>query len=183
MSPGGSPTSAPDDAGPQASPAPGRFHLHRTGTDVEGDALSGSLASEVYILKGHVTMHSDPKLDREIAEASESSQPLTVTADEIDVDRIGLTYVAKGHVHFVQGSRSGRADLAMLDEQKHTLDLIGDANVYDGERRAAAAKMHYDMLGKDFLGAGDVRIYEPLPTPNPVASSTPAPKHKRRLPL
>jgi lipopolysaccharide assembly outer membrane protein LptD (OstA) len=128
-------------------------------------------------------MHSDPRLDPEIAQASESSEPLTLTADEIDVDRIALTYVAKGHVRFVQGSRSAHADLAMLDEQKHTLDLIGDANVYDGDRRAAAAKMHYDMLDKDFLGAGDVRLYQPLPTPGPQASGTPAPKRKRRLPL
>jgi len=157
--------------------------LHRPGTDIDGDLLTGSLASDVYILKGNVTLHSDPKIDREIGEASESDDPLTVTADEIDMDKVGMTYVAKGHVHFVQGSRSGHSDLAMLDERMHTLDLVGDANVLDGDHRAAAAKMHYNMLDKQFLGAGDVRIYEPVPTPGPNASATPPPKHKRRLPL
>jgi lipopolysaccharide export system protein LptA len=109
---------------------------------------------------------------------------LTVTADEIDIDRDGLNYVAKGNVHFTQGTRSGKADLAMLDEAAHTIDLIGNANVVEGDHRAAAAKMHYNMLDKDFRGSGDVRIYEPVPTPNPNASSTPAPKKRRhRLPL
>lgn len=174
---------------PPAHPAPapsgsplGRFHLHRPGTDVDGDLLTGSLASQAYILKGNVTLHSDPKIDREIADASESEEPLTVTADEIDVDRLGYSYVAKGHVHFVQGVRSGRANLATLNEQTHSLDLVGDANVYEGDHRTVADRFHYDMLDKSFHGSGDVRIFEPLPTPAP-SVATPAPKHKRRLPL
>ena len=72
----------------------------------------------------------------------------------------------------------------MLDEQMQTIDLVGNANVFDGDRRAAAAKMHYNMVDKKFLGAGDVRIYQPVPTPNPSVSGTPPPpKRKRRLPL
>jgi hypothetical protein len=175
---------APPSSAPAANPNPaGRFHLHRPGTDVDGDLLTGSLASELYVLKGNVTLHSDPTIDREVADASESTQPLTVTADEIDVDRSALTYVGKGHVRFTQGTRSGSADVAMLDEQKHTLDLIGNADVRDGDHRTAAEKLHYNTVDKVFLGAGDVRIYNPLPTPNPNASGTPPPKHKRRLPL
>lgn len=181
VSPAGgiSPSAAP---GPSASPA-GRTHLHRPGTDVDGDVLTGSLASQVYVLKGNVTLHSDPKIDRDIADASESEELLTVTADEIDVDKLGLSYVAKGNVHFVQGSRSGSADLAMLDQQAHTLDLVGNASVMNGDRRAAAAKMHYNTLDKQFLGSGNVRIYQPLPTPNPKPSGTPASKRKRRFPI
>jgi lipopolysaccharide export system protein LptA len=169
------------------SPSPenpsARTHLHRPGTDVDSDVLTGSLASEVYVLKGNVTLHSDPKIDRAIAEESQSDEPLTITADEIDVDRLGLSYVAKGNVRFVQGTRSGRADLAMLNEQAHTLDLIGNASVLDGERRAVAAKMHYNTLDKQFRGSGDVRIYQPLPPPNPKPQASPTGKHKRRFPL
>jgi hypothetical protein len=172
---------SPASSGPAATPA-GRFHLHRPGTDVDGDLLTGSLASHVFILKGNVTLHSDPKVDRAMAQASESEEPLTVTADEIDADQLAFTYVAKGHVHFVQGTRSGLADLATLNETAHTLDLVGNASVLDGEHRTVAAKMHYDTLDKQFIGAGDVRIYAPLPTPNPSAA-TPPPKHKRRLPI
>ncbi len=178
---------APGDAAP-ASPIPaasgsppGRFHLHRPGTDVDGDSLTGSLASQAYILKGNVTLHSDPKIDREIADASESQEPLTLTADEIDVDRLGYSYVAKGHVRFVQGTRSGRANLATLNEQTHSLDLVGDANVFEGDQRTVADRFHYDMLDKSFHGTGDVRIFETLPSPAPSAAA-PA-KHKRRLPL
>jgi hypothetical protein len=177
-SPGGQTNGTPRSS---ATPA-GRFHLHRPGTDVDGDLLTGSLASHVFILKGNVTLHSDPKIDREIAEASESEDPLTVTADEIDADQTALTYVAKGRVHFVQGSRSGTGDLATLNEEAHTLDLVGNANVLDGDHRTTAAKMHYNTADKRFVGAGDVRIYSPLPAPSPGAA-TPPPKHKRRLPL
>jgi len=183
--PGGSP-----GAGPNAFPVPGssgatpagRFHLHRPGTDVDGDSLTGSLASHVFVLKGNVVLHSDPKIDREMAEASESDEPLTVTADELGVDQFAFTYVAKGHVHFVQGSRSGFADLATLNEEAHTLDLVGNASVLDGEHRTTAAKMHYNTADKQFVGGGDVHIYAPAPTPNP-GTGTPAPKRKRRLPL
>ncbi len=190
-SPAGAATpAAPGPAGSGPSPAAsapsaipsGRFHLHRPGTDVDGDLLTGSLASHVFVLKGNVTLHSDPKIDREMAEASESDEPLTVTADEIDVDQVTFTYVAKGHMHFVQGSRSGTADLATLNEEAHTLDLVGNATVLDGDHRTTAAKMHYNTFDKQFIGAGDVRIYAPLPTPNPSASKPP-PKHKLRLPL
>jgi lipopolysaccharide export system protein LptA len=175
---------APAASAPAPSPtSASRAHLHRPGTDVESDVLTGSLASQAYILKGNVTLQSDPKIDRDIAEVSESDEPLTLTADEIDVDKNGLTYVAKGNVHFVQGDRSGGADLATLDELTHSLDLVGNANVFEGDHRAAASKMHYDTLDKQFAGSGGVRIYEPLPTPGPSASGTPPPKHRRRLPF
>ncbi len=167
---------------PTIDPA-SRVHLHRPGTDVDADVLTGSLASQAYIFKGNVSLHSDPTIDREIGATSESDEPLTVTADEIDVDKLGRSYVARGNVHFVQGARSGNADLAQLNEDRHTLDLIGNANVLEGEHRAVASKMHYNTLDKQFAGSGNVRIYEPVPTANPQTLPTPAPKRKRRLPF
>jgi lipopolysaccharide export system protein LptA len=141
------------------------------------------LASDVFVLKGNVVLHSDPAVDRSIADLSQSGDRLTLTADEIDIDKAGLSYVAKGHVHFVQGLRSGQADLAQLNEETHTIDLIGNANVLEGDHRAAAEKMHYNMADKGFAGSGNVRIYEPLPTPNPNTAPTAAPKKKRRFPV
>ncbi len=172
-------TTTPSPAATSAS----RFHLHRPGTDVDGDVLTGNSANGAYILRGNVVLHSDPKVDQELGSATESDEPITVTADEIDVDRFGATYVAKGHVHFVQGSRSGRADTAMLNQETQDLDLLGNADVSQGEHRARATKMHYNIADRQFHGSGDVRIYEPAPTPNPQASATPAPKHHRHLPF
>lgn len=184
----GQPTPQPIGAAAPARPspvasAPGRFHLHRPGTDVDGDALSGNTASNVFVFRGNVVLHSDPKVDHEFNSATDSDEPITVTADEIDVDKFASTYTAKGHVHFSQGTRSGKADLAMLDERSHDLDLIGNADVLDGEQRARAAKMHYNTADKRFRGSGDVHIYEPAPTPDPNATATAAPKRKRRLPF
>jgi len=162
---------------------PSHAHFHRPGTDVDADSFAGSLASDVFVLKGNVVLHSDPAVDRSIADLSQSGDRLTLTADEIDIDKAGLSYVAKGHVHFVQGLRSGQADLAQLNEETHTIDLIGNANVLEGDHRAAAEKMHYNMADKGFAGSGNVRIYEPLPTPNPNTAPTAAPKKKRRFPV
>ena len=175
-------------ASPAASPLPnttppGRFNLHRPGTDIDGDSLTGNVGSNVYVFRGNVVLHSDPKVDRNFGSATESDAPLTVSADELDVDRFAMTYVAKGHVHFSQGTRSGSADLAMLNEQTRDLDLLGHADVLDGDHRARAAKLHYNGSDRQFHGAGDVRIYEPVPSPQPRASATPAGKHRRRLPF
>jgi lipopolysaccharide export system protein LptA len=187
--PAGAPSPAtavePASAAPEPAPSPtssSRFHLHRPGTDVDGDLLSGNSASGLYVFRGNVILHSNPKIDTEFG-ATESDEPITVTADEIDIDRFAATYVAKGHVHFVQGDRSGRADVAMLNEQTQDLDLLGNADVLEGDHRARAAKMYYNIADRRFHGSGDVRIYEPAPTPNPQASATSAPKHRRRLPF
>ncbi len=175
--------SAPPSTPSPRATAPGRFNLHRPGTDIDGDELTGNVGSNVYVFRGNIVLHSDPKVDRSFGAATESDAPLTITSDELDVDRFAMTYVAKGHVHFTQGTRSGNADLAMLNEQTRDLDLLGHADVVDGDHRARAAKLHYNGTDRQFHGAGDVRIYGPAPSPQPSASATPAGKHRRRLPF
>lgn len=163
--------------------APRRVRICRPGTDVEGDTFVANLGGETSIIKGNVVLHSDPTVDKAFA-ATESDDPLTLTADEIDLERKTLRYVAKGHVHFNQGSREGNADTATLDEQTHDADLIGHARVFDGEHETKADRMHYNTQDKQFHGFGNVRIRVPVPTPTPLppgATPTPTPK-KRRIP-
>ncbi|MFN2459076.1 MAG: LptA/OstA family protein [Candidatus Velthaea sp.] len=162
-------------------PAPGRVHLHRPGTDMDADSLVGNMNGQTYVLKGNVVLHSDPKVDPAFA-ATESSDPLTLSADEMDVERKSLRYVAKGHVQFTQGSRSGRADTATLDEKLHDLDLIGHAHVSDGIQQANSDRMHYNTSNRKFRGAGNVKIIAPIPTATPAppgTTPTPAAKKKR----
>lgn len=185
-SPAGAPAAPSPPAQPEqsASPAPGRVHLHRPGTDMDADSLVGNMNGQTYVLKGNVVLHSDPKTDTAFA-ATESSDPLTLSADEMDVERKALRYVAKGHVQFTQGTRSGRADTATLDEKLHDLDLIGHAHVSDGIQQANSDRMHYNTANRKFQGTGNVKIIAPIPTATPAppgTTPTPAPK-KRRVPL
>lgn len=165
------------------APAGARVHLARPGTDIEADTLIGNLNAQTYTVSGNVVIHSDPKVDRAVA-LSESTEPFTLSADAVDVERKALRYAAKGHVHFVQGAREGRADTALLDEKSHDLDLIGHAHVADGGQQADADRMHYNTLDKHFTGTGNVKLIAPVPTPPPgsAPTSTPAPK-KRGLKL
>ncbi|GAC1403952.1 MAG: hypothetical protein NVSMB64_06440 [Candidatus Velthaea sp.] len=161
------------------APAAARVHLARPGTDIEADTLVGNLNAETYTVKGNVVIRSDPKVDQAVA-FTESSEPFTLTADVVDVERKALRYAAKGNVHFVQGMRDGRADTALLDEKLHDLDLVGHAHVADGGQQANADRMHYNTIDKHFTGAGNVKIIAPVPTPTPGPPSTATPAPKKR---
>ncbi|GAC1426755.1 MAG: hypothetical protein NVSMB5_21380 [Candidatus Velthaea sp.] len=170
---------------PAAAPSSTRVHLARPGTDIEADTLVGNLNAETYTVRGNVVIHSDPKVDRAVA-VTESSEPFTLSADAVDVERKALRYAAKGNVHFVQGARDGRADTALLDEKSHDLDLVGHAHVADGGQQANADRMHYNTLDKHFTGVGNIKLIAPVPTPTPgpANTATPAPKkHGLKLPF
>jgi len=129
-------------------------------------------------------LHSDPKIDKAFA-ATESDEPLTLTADEIDIERKSPRFVAKGRGHFPQGKRDGNADTAILDEKTHDVDLIGHTRVFDGENETRADRMHYNTQHRKIHGIGNVRILVPVATATPLppgTTPTPAPK-KRRIPL
>lgn len=178
-----SPAAAPPSALPSTAPSNGRVHLHRPGTDIDADALEGNLGAQTYTVSGHVVVHSDPKVDRSVA-TTESDEPLTLTADRVDVDERARRFLAKGSVRFMQGIREGSCDEATLDEASHDLELIGHARVAEGPQSARADRMHYNTLDKHFRGAGNVKIIAPIPSPTPGAPGSPAPApKKRRSPL
>jgi len=157
-----------------------RVHLQRPGTQIDADELVGNLRAQTYTVRGNVIVHSDPKVDSAVA-VTESDQPFTLTADTVDVERTALRYAAKGNVHFVQGTREGRADTALLDEKIHDLDLVGHAHVSEGEQQANADRMHYNTLNRHFTGAGNVKIIAPVPTPTPcIGCKSPSPAPKKR---
>jgi lipopolysaccharide assembly outer membrane protein LptD (OstA) len=183
-----SPTSA-------LTPSPGsiepdsaqRFHAHRPGSDVYSDTMDGNIKSERYTVQGHVVLHSDPSVDH-AASGSESDLPITLTADRVDVDEKAKRYVAHGSVHFMQGTREGSCDDAMLDDVSHDLDLIGHAHISEAGQTLSAHTFHYNTKTREYHGEGDVTILAPLPTATPLppgVTPAPAPKKKKipALPL
>lgn len=175
------PSSAASPA-PQPEPSGPRVHLHRPGTDVDADRLSGNLGAKVYEVTGHVVVHDNPSVDRNSATAqTESSLPIILHAERMAVDESAKRYEAQGDVTFEQGDRHGSADAATLDDVTHDLDLKGNAKVSEGDRTLSADKIHYNTGTKAFDGSGNVEIISPAPTAGPGAS--PAPKKKKsRLP-
>jgi lipopolysaccharide export system protein LptA len=145
--------------------------------------MEGNLTSERYSVRGNVVLRSDPSVDTALS-GTESDQPLTLTADRLDVDRKTKRYLARGAVHFVQGTREGSCEKATLDDASHDLDLTGNARVSDAGQTLAAQTIHYNTQTRKFSGSGNVTILAPLPTPTPLPpgyTPPPAPK-KRRLP-
>jgi lipopolysaccharide export system protein LptA len=177
-----SPTTAPtpDANAPVCDATPPRIRVCRPGSDIEADSVSGSLLHNAYVFKGNVVLHSDPKVDKTTAE-TQSDDPITLTADELDVERETQRYVAKGKVHFTQGTRDGNADTTILDEKTHDVDLIGHARIFDGQNESKADQIHYNTKDKGFHGAKNVHIVVPIPTSSPGPSPTPGGK-KRRIP-
>jgi lipopolysaccharide export system protein LptA len=171
-------TPAPSPApSPEASGGP-RVHLHRPGTDVDADRLSGNLAAKVYEVSGNVVVHDDPSTDRNPStEQTESTLPIILHADRMSVDETTKHYEAHGRVTFEQGDRHGSADDASLDDVTHDLDLKGNARVSEGDRILSADAIHYNTKSKAFAGTGNVEIISPAPTAGPGAS--PAPKKKK----
>jgi lipopolysaccharide export system protein LptA len=174
--------SAAASSAPSPEPSGPRVHLHRPGTDVDADRLSGNLGAKVYEVSGNVVVHDNPSVDRNSAtEQTESSLPIILHADRMTVDETKKHYEAHGQVTFEQGDRHGSADAASLDDLSHELKLIGSARVSEGERIFSADEIDYNTQSKAFKGSGNVEIIAPVPTAGPGAS--PAPKKKKsRLP-
>ena len=176
------PTSAPTVAAsaPPCVQPPNRIRVCDPGRDLEADSFAGNLTNNAFVFKGNVVLHSDPKVDKSTAE-TQSDDPITLTADEVDVERVTLRYVAKGKVHYIQGVRDGNADTAILDEKTHNIDLIGHARVFDGANETKADRMHYNTQDKKFHGQNNVRILIPIPTASPAPpGTTPTPSAKKR---
>jgi lipopolysaccharide assembly outer membrane protein LptD (OstA) len=184
--PASAPPPAAASAPPSAAPSPEqtgvRIHLHRPGTDVDADRLTGNLGTKVYEVSGHVVVHDNPSVDRNSATAqTESSLPIILHAERMSVDETAKKYEAQGDVQFEQGDRRGSADMATLDDMSHDLTLKGNAKVSEGDRTLSADAIHYNTASKAFDGSGNVEIISPAPTAGPGASPAPR-KKKSRLP-
>jgi lipopolysaccharide transport protein LptA len=174
------PAAAPVSPLPAPVPSGERVHLHRPGTEIDADALSGNTAKKIYTVTGNVVVHDDPKVDKNVdTSVVESDDLIELHADRITVDEVSKRYEAKGSIRFTQGPRSGSADAATLDDRAHTLDLTGSATVASEGRSLSADTIHYNTSSKQFAGTGNVEIIAPVPTNPP---GTPAPKKKRRVP-
>jgi lipopolysaccharide assembly outer membrane protein LptD (OstA) len=176
---------------------PHRVHFLRPGTDAVGDKANGNSKRGTATLIGDVVVHDSGNATESGDPAYRGSGPATLTCDQLDIDAKSKLYTATGHVHFIQGTRSGSADKAILNRGTGKLHLEGDVKLTDNGSTLSAGTVDYDLNTKDAEVHGSPAVMTqpvspppataPPPTPRPTArprrpTHKPAPKSPRPAP-
>lgn len=164
---------------------PHKVAFTRPGSDGTAESATGNDKKGTILLKGSVVLHDNGNAP----EASTNDEyakggPATLTCDNLDVDSKKKIYVATGHVHFVQGTRSAVADMGTMNRSTGMLRLEGHVKTVEGASSITSGLMDYNTNTKKMEATGrPVIIKQPVPSPEP-GSGTPTPKpKKRRLPI
>jgi len=167
---------------------PSNVKFTQPGTDVTGDHATGNSITKSVKITGHVVLHnSKPVSTLGITAPNESSEPQTLTADELDVDGPKKTYIAIGNVRFTQGTKVVTAERGELDQMTHLLKLKGNVHVDDTAtgQSMVAENVTYDTQSETVTASGKpgepFQIRAPVGSaPNaPSATATNPPKRKR----
>jgi lipopolysaccharide export system protein LptA len=135
---------------------PHRVKFFRPGTDAVSDRATGNSKNGTASLYGHVVVHDNGETAGNVSKgAYGGSGPATLICDQLDVDSKAKLYIATGHVHFSQGTRSGSASKAILNRATGMLDLEGDVHLSDTGSTLTANSVLYNLNTKDaqVLGA------------------------------
>jgi len=162
---------------------PSEVKFTQPGTDVTGDHATGNSIKKSVKITGHVVLHNaKPVATLGITSHSASSEPQTLTTDELDVDGPAKVYVAIGNVHFTQGSKVVTAEKGQLDQIKHVLDLTGNVHIDDTVtgQSMVAENVTYDTVNETVTASGKpgapFQIRAPV-APGPSSPSpTPSPR-------
>ncbi len=134
---------------------PHRVKFYRPGTDAISDRASGNSKKGTASLYGSVVVHDSGNTAVSVGKgAYNGSGPATLTCDQLDVDSRAKLYVATGHVHFSQGTRSGSASKAILNRANGTLHLEGDVHLSDNGSTLSANAVDYNLNTKDVQVVG-----------------------------
>lgn len=164
---------------------PHKVTFSRPGSDGTADRAEGNRPRGTVSLLGNVVVHDNGKAP-EAGSTDEYAKggPSTLTCDRLDVDSKAKTYVALGHVHYVQGERKADAERGVLNRTTGMLHLEGNVKTSEGGSSMTARFIDYNINTKRIEAEGNpIVIKQPVPTPEP-GSITPSPKpKKRRLPF
>ena len=155
---------------------PSDVKFTQPGTDVTGDHATGNSITKSVKITGHVILHnSKPVSTLGITSPNASSEPQTLTADELDVDGPTKVYVAIGNVKFTQGTKVVTAERGELDQKQHLLKLNGNVHVDDTAtgQSMVAENVTYDTQSETVTASG--KSGEPFQIRAPVGSAPNAP--------
>lgn len=157
------------DAAGGAFVAPTTVTGHGSDGDVRADRATGNLNAGQTTLEGSVVVHKLGGVGR-----TGSKDPVTLTADRLDVDSASKQYVANGHAVIVQGGRTLSAPMMTLDDMTHLAHLTGGVRADEKPNRTfEAGDVTYNTQTEDFKATGGVRMLFPAPTKGPKPTPTP----------
>ena len=158
---------------------PSDVKFTQPGTDVTGDHATGNSITKSVKITGHVVLHnSKPVSSIGVTAKDASSEPETLTSDELDVDGPTKTYIAIGNVKFTQGTKVVTADRGQLDQLKHLLTLTGNVHIDDTSNGQSmiADNVTYDTSSETVTATGKpgqpFQIRSPV---QPASLGTPSP--------
>ncbi|HZX67504.1 MAG TPA: hypothetical protein VFE70_01415, partial [Candidatus Elarobacter sp.] len=167
---------------------PHRVHFLRPGTDALGDRATGNSKRGTATLYGDVVVHDSGNANEAGDAAYRGNGPATLTCDQLDLDTRAKLYVATGHVHFAQGTRTGTSDKAILNRATGKLHLEGDVKLTDNGSTLSAGDVDYDLNNKNAEVHGNPAVMtQPVnqqqqPPPTAAPKHTPAPKNNQHKP-
>ncbi len=145
---------------------PDPVYITRPGGDVRADSAVGNSDDKTLTLTGHVVMHDTRK------------KKATLTTDELAIDGNAKTYVATGHVHYLQGETNATSQNGSLDDDSKDLVLDGDVKIVRGASTLRADRVRYNTAtgrGHAIAKAGTIEFPIAKASPSPGASATPTP--------
>jgi lipopolysaccharide export system protein LptA len=166
---------------------PSDVKFTQPGTDVTGDHATGNSITKSVKITGHVILHNaKPVSTVGITAKTASSDPQTLTSDELDVDGPTKNYTAIGDVKFTQGTKVVTAARGQLDQLKHMLVLTGDVHIDDTStgQSMIADNVTYDTASETVTATGKpgapFQIRAPVQTAPPGTPAPTKPPKKRR---
>lgn len=148
----------------------------RPGGDVSADSASGNQKKGTLTLTGNVIAH-DISGAYDSSSGAKNHAPSTLTCDTLSVDNHAKTYVATGHVHYVQGDTTSDADKGTLNDATHTLVLVGNVHIVDGPRKLTADTVKYNTATGDIQAIGKPDAILTIPGGPGPTLATPRPIH------
>jgi lipopolysaccharide assembly outer membrane protein LptD (OstA) len=157
---------------------PSDVKFTQPGTDVTGDHATGNSITKSVKITGHVILHNaKPVSTVGITAKTASSDPQTLTSDELDVDGPSKNYTAIGNVKYTQGTKVVTAERGQLDQLKHVLTLTGAVHIDDTAtgQSMVADNVTYDTATETVTATGKPGAPFQIRAPVQTAPVSPAP--------
>jgi len=159
---------------------PGELTGFSSNTDFRADRGFGNQKAGTFTMIGNVIVHRFGNYGK----ANNSSEPLTLWCDKLDiVRRPETTYTATGHTKVAQGDKTLVAPVLTLNDTTHTATMTGGVHGEElPDRTFDAAEVVYNTQTEDFKALGGVKATFPFrraastaPAPSPRAIVRPSP--------
>jgi len=160
---------------------PGQLNGFSSDSDFRADRGVGNQRAGTFTMTGNVLVHRFGNFGK----ANNSSEPLTMWCDNLDIARRPqTTYTATGHVKVAQGDRTLVAPVLKLNDTTHTATMTGGVHGEElPDRTFDAAEVIYNTQTEDFKALGGVKAtfpfkrgqFAPSPAPSSHATGSPSP--------